>query len=165
MQIILHNIRSAHNVGSIFRTADAFAVTKLYLNGITPTPRDRFGREFRKITKVALGAEKTVPWTKRTLTIKLLRELKDAGYHIIALEQNVRAVNLAQVQLAAIPLDKLVLILGSETEGLSPGILKLADQIVQINMLGQKESLNVAVAFGIAAYAIRQQYVKQKIKS
>ena len=164
--VVLDNIRSVHNVGSIFRTADGMGVRKLYLCGITPAPTDRFGRERQDLRKVALGAEKTVAWEKATATGRLLLELRHQGYELVALEQSPQAVPLRKFKTKA---RKLVLILGPEIAGLSVSILRRADRVVEIPMRGAlvrqahhprrtglgKESLNVAVAFGIAAYILR----------
>ena len=148
---VLVNIRSLHNVGSIFRTADAAGVEKLYLCGITPTPTDRFGKIRPQLAKVALGAEKTVPWEKCASTSKLIDRLKKDGYEIIAIEQSKKSVPYYNLKAISYKL-KAVLVLGSEVAGLPPAILKKADVIAEIPMRGRKESLNVAVAFGIVAF-------------
>lgn len=145
--VVLDNIRSTYNVGAIFRTSDAACVAKIYLCGITPTPPNH------KIAKVALGAEKFLTWEKRKNTWFVLKQLKSEGYFIIGLEQGKKAKNL--FQLKKIPASKIALVLGSETKGLSSKILKRVDWQVEIPMFGKKESLNVAVAFGIAVYQIR----------
>ena len=158
MIAILHNIRSNHNVGSIFRTADAAGCAKLYLCGITPAPIDRFGLPNKALAKVALGAEKTVVWEQVKSTLAALEKLNQEGYTIIALEQDKKAVLLfpvkARFRNLAFRKSKIVLILGAEVDGLPPEILAQADVIVAIPMRGKKESLNVAVAFGIAAYRL-----------
>jgi tRNA G18 (ribose-2'-O)-methylase SpoU len=148
--VILDNIRSTYNVGAIFRTADAAGVSKIYLCGITPSPPNP------KISKVALGAEKFIPFEKRKNTWRLLEQLKDGGYFLIGLEQgkkDKRAKNIFKIK--KVRSKKLALILGPEIRGLSSKILKRADTQVEIPMYGQKESLNVAVAFGVAIYQIR----------
>lgn len=163
MRAILHNIRSMHNVGSMFRTADATGVEKLYLTGITPAPIDEWGKARPQLTKVSLGAEKTVAWEKYVSATRVIKKLKKEGYTIIALEQYKKAVSifschgrsyvaLCKEAKTRKKLEKLVLVVGNEVRGLSPVVLKLADHIVEIPMRGKKESLNVAVAFGIAAY-------------
>ena len=91
--LILHNIRSAHNVGSLFRTADAVGVSKLFLTGYTPAPIDRFGRPRKDISKVALGAEQTVLWEHVKNISTLIKRLKNGHVHIIALEQARGAVD------------------------------------------------------------------------
>ena len=146
--VILDNIRSTYNVGAIFRTADAIGVKKIYLCGITPTPSKNI-----KIKKVALGAEDYVSWEKVSQTWRLLNRLKKEGYFLIALEQNKKAKNIFKTK--KINKQKLALILGTEVKGLSSKILKYIDLILEIPMYGQKESLNVSVAFGIAVYTLR----------
>lgn len=150
MVALLHNIRSLHNVGSIFRTADAAGIGKLYLVGITPEPVDRFGRIRSPIAKVSLGAEKTVPWEKVAKVAPLIRRLKDAGYQIVAVEQDRKAIPYFKFHPRR--RERMAILLGHETRGLSPSVLRLCDTIVEIPMRGRKESLNVAVAFGIAAF-------------
>lgn len=150
--LIAHNIRSLFNVGSIFRTADAFGVTKIYLTGYTPTPA-----EFKhkvKISKTALGAEEFVPWEHKISPVKLIKELKlkHRKINIVALENNVKIKTIKLPKFK--PKFPLVLILGEEVGGVDKSILKLCDKIVEIPMFGQKESLNVSVAFGVAAYQI-----------
>jgi len=152
MIVILDNIRSSHNVGSIFRTADAVGVEKIYLCGVTPAPSDKFGRAVSDIAKVALGAEKNIPWEQADSTATAVRKLKKKGYSIVAVEQADNSVDYRSVK---IPKGAPVaVVLGSETEGVSRSVLKLADIVMEIPMVGKKESLNVAVAFGIAAYAL-----------
>ena len=150
MVILLNNIRSSHNVGSIFRTADAVGVEKIYLCGITPGPRDKYGRINQKLAKVALGAEKNVAYEHCNSAISLINKLKKQSYKILALEQNKKSVNIFKF----IPVKKFkyALVLGEETKGLPEGILKKADEILEIPQRGKKESLNVSVAFGIAVF-------------
>ncbi|MDE2018931.1 MAG: RNA methyltransferase [Patescibacteria group bacterium] len=152
LTVILHNIRSVHNVGSIFRTADGVRAEKIYLCGITPTPLGRFGNIRPDLAKVALGAERSVPWEYAKSTMAAVKKLKKEGYRIFALEQAAGSVDIGSSALR-IPLSGSCLILGDEIRGLPPSILKLADRILEIPMRGRKESLNVSVAFGIAAYA------------
>lgn len=152
MVVILHNIRSTHNVGSIFRTADAAGCEKIYLCGITPAPRDRFGRVNEKIIKVALGAEKFLLWEKVGETVKLLDKIKKDGYKILAVEQSRRSVPYQKIKLSKKDLAKTALVVGNEIKGLPFAILRRADKILEIPMRGRKESLNVAVAFGIVIF-------------
>lgn len=152
MVIILHNIRSTHNVGSIFRTADAAGCEKIYLSGITPAPVDRFGRVNEKISKVALGAQNFLPWEKVGQTAKLIDKIKKDGYRILAIEQSGRSVPYQKIKLSKKDLEKTALVLGNEIRGLPPSVLRRADKILEIPMRGKKESLNVAVAFGIVAF-------------
>ena len=148
--IILDNIRSVFNVGSIFRTADALGVDKLLLCGTTPTPIDRFGRVRNDLAKVALGAEKNVAWEYVKNTTTVLKKLKKEKFQIIAIEQDKRSVNIKKVKAK----NSVALVLGNEVDGIDKKILKCADVIAEIPMRGKKESLNVGVAFGIAGYVI-----------
>lgn len=148
--LILDNIRSAHNVGSIFRTADAVGVSKIYLVGITPAPLDRFGRERKDVAKAALGGEKTVAWSQVAMLRPLIRRLKKEGYRVIAIEQSKNAVDYATVR----PSEKNAFVLGREVGGLPEKALAESDVVAQIPMRGKKESLNVAVACGVALFRI-----------
>ena len=150
--VVLDNIRSTHNVGSIFRTADALGVGQMILCGTTPTPTDRFGRARKDIAKVALGAEESISWKYEEDTIKVLKDLKKVGYLIVAIEQAENSMDYKKVKLDKN--GKVAFIMGEEVEGEKPKILKLVDVIAEIPMLGQKESLNVSVAFGVAVFRI-----------
>ncbi len=143
--IIAHNIRSLHNVGSIFRTADAFGVSKVYLTGYTGAPPDS------KISKVALGAEQFVPWEQSKSLVRLIKKLQAGRVRIVALENNVaKTIPLAKYK----PKFPMALIMGEETKGHNKKILELVDDILEIPMQGQKESLNVSVACGVALYGL-----------
>ena len=146
---ILHNIRSLHNVGSLFRTADAAGVTKIYLTGYTPSPTDRFGAVRREITKTALGAEHTVGWEKKQRISDVFRILKKESVMIYAVEQDARAADYKGVKSKY----SFALVLGNEVSGLSKSVLEKCDKIVEIPMRGKKESLNVSVAFGIVLFS------------
>jgi len=150
--VILDNIRSTFNVGSIFRTADALGVNQLILGGTTPAPIDRFGRERADIAKVSLGAEKSVPWEYKENLLPMIKNFKKNGYQIIAIEQSEKSVDYKKVKLNKN--NKIVFVMGAEVDGVNPAILKLADVIAEIPMLGQKESLNVSVSFGVALFRI-----------
>lgn len=145
--IILNNIRSALNVGAIFRTADAAGVSKIFLCGYTPTPEDN------KVKKTALGAENFVPWEKHFQVWRVLEKLKKEGVQIVALEQTPKSIDYRKFK----PRFPVALIVGNEVSGLSDKILKYVDKIIAIPMYGKKESLNVAVAFGIAVYKITER--------
>lgn len=145
--VICHNIRSRHNVGSIFRTADGAGVNKIFLCGITPVP------PHPNIEKVSLGAEKFVAWEKAKDCWRVIDNLKKDGFLILALEQDKKAVSLDEFKLPR-SAAKIALVVGNEVEGLPPAILKRADKIIYIPMRGKKESLNVSVAFGVAVYKI-----------
>ena len=152
MIVILHNIRSLYNVGSIFRTADAAGVKKIYLCGYTPSPKDKFGKYRAQLTKVSLGAERSVKWEKINATSVLIKKLKKDGYKIFAVEQNKKSVPYYKIPKSYILNSKFCLVMGNEVKGLPKTILKLADKILEIPMKGKKESLNVSVAFGIVAF-------------
>lgn len=149
--IILHNIRSIHNVGSIFRTADAAGVSKIYLTGYTPAPIDRFGRPRKDLAKVSLGAEKSVEWEACPQILPLLKRLKKIGVKIISVEQDGKSVDYLKLKLPP----RLAFIFGNEVEGVSPEILKESDLICEIPMFGAKESLNVSVTAGIILFSAR----------
>ncbi|OGM97419.1 MAG: hypothetical protein A2817_00700 [Candidatus Yanofskybacteria bacterium RIFCSPHIGHO2_01_FULL_39_8b] len=156
--LILDNIRSRENVGSIFRTADGAGVSKVYLCGITPTPtKDIFVSTkmsfVDKITKTALGAENYVSWEYRRNTWRAIAGLKKEGVSIIALEQTKNAKNIFMFR--SLASKHIALVLGNEVKGISPKILKYCDTMLNIPMLGKKESLNVGVAAGIALYVLR----------
>jgi 23S rRNA (guanosine2251-2'-O)-methyltransferase len=148
--VVLDNIRSTHNVGSIFRTSDALDISKLILCGTTPTPKDRFGRDREDVAKVSLGAEKNIDWEYFPKTLWVVKKLKKEGYKIIMIEQSDKSVDYKKVKIAKN--SKVAFVLGTEVEGLSKSLLKLADVIAEIPMLGNKESLNVSVAFGVAMF-------------
>ena len=151
MYAILHNIRSLHNVGSMFRTADAAGVAKIYLTGYTPSPVDAFGKVRSEIAKTALGAERTVPWEQKKNIGALLFSLRWQGMYVVGLEQDARAVDYRRVK----PKKPWVLVVGNEVRGLSKSILQKCDIVAEIPMRGKKESLNVSVAFGIALFSIK----------
>lgn len=148
--LILVDIRSHYNVGALFRTADGAGVDKIFLAGITPAPIDRFGRKVDEIAKTALGAEEVIPWSgaKMEDLEGLLQSLKAEGFVVVAVEQDKRAISLKDW----VEPESVVYVLGSETEGLAPTVLDLCDTILEIPMLGQKESLNVSVAGSIVLY-------------
>ncbi len=149
---VLHDIRSLHNVGSIMRTADAAGVSKIYFCGITPKPTDAFGKYRPQISKVALGAEKTVPWEYSKSSIRTISRLKKEGYKIFAVEQSKKSVPYHKAKPGK--KDRIVLVMGNEVKGLPQSVLKNSDKILEIPMRGKKESLNVSVSFGIAVFRI-----------
>lgn len=160
ISIILNNIRSIHNVGSIFRTADAGGAEKIYLCGITPSPVDRFKKPRQQFTKVSLGAENYLKWEQigstgspqADSTTKVINKLKKDGYKIFAIEQSKKSIPYHKLKVKST--EKIALILGEEVSGLPESILKRVDKILEIPMLGKKESLNVSVAFGIVLFGI-----------
>lgn len=148
--LILNDIRSAENVGAMFRTADAAGINKIYLMGYTPAPLDRFGRKRRDIAKSALGAEEFVPWEQVKSINILLKKLKKDGFTIIGLEQDERAMDYKKVKIKS----KNAFLVGTEVTGIPKNILNKCDVIAQIPMKGKKESLNVSVSLGIALFRI-----------
>src|SRR3989338_7781916 len=146
--LILPNIRSGHNVGAMFRTADGAGVDKIYITGYSPRP------PHPQVDKVSLGAEKVVPWEGARNTVPLLKKLKKQGYRIIALEQTKKSVSIYKWK----PKFPLVLIVGNEVSGISKSILKYCDEVVEIPMRGVKNSLNVSVAAGVAMYYVSGKY-------
>lgn len=143
--LLAFNIRSLWNVGSLFRTCDAFKIEKLILCGYTATPPRR------EISKTALGAEEYVPWEQARDPRKAIVKLKKGGYTIVALEQTKRAQNLVNYE----PPSKVCLIVGHEVLGVPKELLRLCDAVVHIPMHGKKESLNVSVAAGVALHHLR----------
>ncbi len=143
--ILLNNIRSLHNVGSIFRTADGAGVEKLWLCGITGYPPRL------EISKTALGAEKRIPWEYRKDAVSLLKELKKAGYQLVVLEQAQNSVLYEKFT----PQAPVCLVIGNEITGVEDALIPLCDRAIEIEMAGIKNSLNVAVALGIVAYHFR----------
>ncbi len=152
--VIAHNIRSLHNVGSIFRTADSFGVGKVFLTGYTGSPPDP------KIAKVALGAEQFVPWEKSKSLIRVIKKLRTRGVRIIALENNVKYKTVLLNKYK--PKFPLAIIMGEETKGHTKKTLDLVDDIIEIPMYGQKESLNVSVACGVTLYALKTKSLDLK---
>lgn len=150
IRVLLHNIRSAHNVGAIFRTCDAIGVSHVYLSGYSPLPIDKFGRPVKEIAKTALGAEKSIPWEYVKNFAKLIEKLKEEGFEMVAIEQDARAVDYKTFCAK----NKTLILVGNEVRGLSPSIRKHADHIVEIPMRGKKESLNVSIAFGVAMFRV-----------
>jgi tRNA G18 (ribose-2'-O)-methylase SpoU len=150
VRVLLHNIRSTHNVGSLFRTADAASVSHVYISGYTPSPLDQFKRKRKDIAKVSLGAEDSVKWSEISHVKKLVATLKMEGFSVVALEQSNSSVDYKDVKIEG----KILFVVGNEVKGMSSELLKLADTVVEIPMKGKKESLNVSVAFGIALFQL-----------
>jgi 23S rRNA (guanosine2251-2'-O)-methyltransferase len=149
--VVCDNIRSLENIGSIFRTADALAVDKIFLGGICGQPPES------KISKTALGAEKNIPWKYSWQTWRIIDKLKKQNVFIVALEQAKNSLAYNKFK----PKFPLALVVGNEIKGISPSVLKRADQIIHLPMLGKKESLNVSVAFGVAGYYIQERQVER----
>lgn len=156
--LVLNDIRSAHNVGAILRSADAYSVKTVYAVGITPYPTIKNDprlphvalRATNHIAKTALGAELSINVWHEVDLAELIKTLKIEKYQIVALEQSKKSIDLRLYK----PESKMALIVGNEVNGLSNNILNSVDIILEIPMHGQKESLNVSVATGIALYAL-----------
>lgn len=146
--VLLDNLRSAWNVGSIFRSADGFGFEHVYLCGITPTP------ENKAVQKTSLGAENTVGWSQHKNAVRLAERLKAEGWTIYGLEEDARSKPLLA---GKYDFEKAVIVVGSETAGVDPGLLSLCDEVYFIPMQGEKRSFNAAIAFGIAAFALVEQ--------
>jgi rRNA methylases len=147
--IVLDNVRSLHNVGSAFRTADAFLVEKIILTGITGTPPNR------EIHKTALGATESVPWEYVAEADQAVQALRNDGYTIVCVEQTDESVPLQSVEIA--PAKKWALVFGNEVNGVSDAVIALAEQAVEIPQGGSKHSLNVSVCLGIVIWHIFRQ--------
>ena len=155
LYLIVHNIRSAYNVGSIFRTADGAGVEKIFLTGYTPEPFNKKNNIYptvaqKMIAKTALGAEKIIQYEKKKSLPSLIKNLKSRGFKIIALEQDRKSIDYKKFKYQF----PSALILGNEVGGINEKTLNLCDSIISIPMRGRKESLNVAAAAGIAMYEI-----------
>jgi tRNA G18 (ribose-2'-O)-methylase SpoU len=151
LEALLDNVRSAWNVGAIFRTADALGVRRLYLCGITPTP------ENASVSKTALGADKSVAWSHDRNALAVAQKLKAGGCLLWGLEQDERAVSTTDLfadSRIGTDFPPIILIVGNEITGVDPALLDLCDRIIYIPMRGQKRSLNVEVAFGVAVSQI-----------
>ncbi|MCR3722076.1 SpoU rRNA Methylase family protein [Prauserella flava] len=157
--MVAHNLRSAHNVGSLLRTGEVFAVDTVHITGFTPYPqhpgdeRDPVvaARQTRRLAKAAAGAERTMPLQRHDDVHTLLDSLRGEGYTIAGLEIDPNAVILGDYSPGA----KVALVLGDEVRGIDPDLRSRCDLLLQIPMYGQKSSLNVSVAAGIALYALR----------
>lgn len=158
--LIANDVRSAHNVGSLMRTAEGLGIDRLYLTGYTPYPAMVTDRRLphiaaklsRQINKTALNAGLSLDWRQRADTLKLIKLLKKSGFLIVALEQTPESINIADYR----PAGNIALIVGSEVEGIAAKLLAEADIKLQIPMAGQKESFNVAVAAAMALFYIKR---------
>jgi len=147
--IVLDNVRSHNNVGSVFRTADAFLTKKIYLCGITAKP------PHRDIQKTALGATESVDWSYHESTIDIVRELKAEGYKIIGIEQTEGSVDLQNIKTEKG--QKYALIFGHEVNGVDQKVIDLCDLCVEIPQFGTKHSFNIAVSAGIVLWEMNKK--------
>ena len=152
--VIAYNIRSAYNIGAIFRTADGMGASKIYLAGYSPSPDQGIKQTAagKMIAKTALGSEQNLSWEKKNRILPLLKKLKKENFQIVALEQDPKSIDYRKFN----PKFPLALILGNEPAGIDKRVLGLCDRVVEIPMRGRKNSLNVAVAFGVAGYKIME---------
>lgn len=148
VEALLDNVRSVYNVGSIFRTADGVGLRHLYLCGVTPTP------DHPRLAKTALGAEGSVAWSQHNNGVDTAVSLRERGYRLWAVEGRAQAVPLFEATLQSGG-EPVVLVVGNEKAGVDPGILAQCQRVLSLPMQGLKRSLNVTVAFGIAAYFVR----------
>ena len=151
--VVVNDVRSLYNVGSIFRTADGAGVEKLWLCGITGFPPDS------QISKTALDAELSVPWEYSRNVLDCVKALKAKNYQIVILEQTVKSVFYEEFSPAA----PVALLLGNEITGVQEDLLSLCDQAIEIPMAGIKNSLNVTVAFGVIAYHFRRELLSRSV--
>lgn len=157
--LIAHNLRSSHNVGSLLRTAEGLGIDRVYLTGYTPYPVAVNDKRLphiaqkvnKQITKTALGAEKMISWQHQEDVDDLITELRSDEFTIIALEQAEDSIKLSDFKVP----EKVAIIIGREVEGIEPELLTQADKIVEIPMLGRKESFNVVQAAAMALYYCR----------
>ena len=151
--LIIHDIRSVHNVGALFRTADSVGISRIIISGYSPTPLDRFGRVRSDMAKSALGAELSVPWEYCENIFEKIQEYKKNNYTVIGLEQHEQSIDYKKIDKTK----NMVFIIGTETTGMESTLLELCDIIAEIPMHGEKESLNVSVATGILLYRVLDQ--------
>ena len=156
MVLIAHNIRSLHNVGSLFRSAEVFGVECLYLTGYTGTPPRK------EIAKTALGSELRLLWKQANDITYLITELKNKGYYIVGLENAEHSRSLFEFMSESHSSKPIALVLGSEVDGIDSSVSVLCDVLVEIPMPGTKRSLNVSVAAGVALFAFRYHVIPAK---
>ena len=155
--VILNDVISALNVGAIFRTGSGIGIDKIYLTGITPTPFEN-GKKFigqnkkrKDFIKTSLGSEDEIIWEYKENIFEIIKELKDNNFEIISLEQDEKSADYKSVKIEK---ENVAIIIGSERNGIQKEILEISDKIVEIPMIGLKESLNVTIAFAILVYRL-----------
>lgn len=155
--VILDNVRSSLNVGSIFRTSSGMGIDRIYLCGITPTPFEtsaKYAGQNKKrkdFVKTSLGSEDEIKWEHKESILDLMKELKKQDFEIIALEQNKKSIDYKNLKTEK---ENIAIIIGSETDGVQKEVLEMCDKITEIPMLGLKESLNVTIAYAILVYRV-----------
>lgn len=153
--IVLNDIRSLNNIGSFFRTADAFNIEKIYLCGITATP------PHRDIQKTALGASETVDWEYRENINDLIQEFKEQGILVASIEQTEQTVFLHQID--TLPKQKIALVFGNEVDGVNQSVIDASDYIIEIPQFGTKHSLNVSVCAGVVMWEFSKRFFKHQV--
>ena len=153
VRVLLSDVRSAHNVGALFRTAEAVGVCEIILAGYTPTPVDRFGRLRTDIAKAALGAHISVPWRHVSHAHDEIARLKEKGIQSVVLEQTAHSISYTDYVLQS----DIVLVVGNEVEGVPREVCDMADVCIEIPMSGTKESLNVTTAAGVVLFSLRDR--------
>jgi tRNA G18 (ribose-2'-O)-methylase SpoU len=148
--IVLANIRSSHNVGAIFRTADGVGVHEIFMLGYTPAPVDRFGHVNKEIAKTALGSEASVPWKRVRTWTQCKKLLREKGYDIVSIEQHPRSIPFKKFKMKR----PTAFVFGNEVTGVPKAILDASSAVLDIPMRGKKESLNVSVAAGVILYSL-----------
>lgn len=151
--VILNDIRSLNNIGSFFRTADAFNVEKIYLCGITATP------PHREIQKTAIGATDSVVWEHRSSIVELVKELKTQNIQVCSIEQAEKTTLLQDV--STLEGEKFALVFGNEVNGVDQDVIDLSDSIIEIPQFGTKHSLNVSVCAGIVMWEFAKRYIQK----
>jgi 23S rRNA (guanosine2251-2'-O)-methyltransferase len=152
--VVLDNIRSMHNVGSVFRTSDAFLLQAIFLCGYTPQP------PHRDINKTALGATETVDWIYYPTTVEAVKQLKQNGYKVFGIEQTEGSISLQKF--TTTNADRLAVVFGNEVEGVDAEVLELCDGSIEIPQLGMKHSLNISVAAGIVLWEIVRTKISER---
>lgn len=146
--VVMDNIRSMNNVGSVFRSSDCFRVEKIFLCGITATP------PHREIRKTAIGAEDSMEWEYKEKTVDAINYLKKEGYEIAAIEQAENSIELSNFK----PKNKIALVFGNEVDGVSDEVIALCDSVIEIPQFGTKHSFNIAVSAGIVLWEVHQSF-------
>ena len=154
MQVVLDDIRSVQNVATIFRSSDGVGVSKIWLGGYTPGPLDKYGIVIPKFRRISLGAEENIEWEKFSGVLELIQKLQEDGFYVVGVEEGELAEDYRNAVLE-LEFEKIVLVMGNEKTGLSQEVMELCDRVLEMPMLGEKDSLNVAVAFSVIAYVVR----------
>jgi 23S rRNA (guanosine2251-2'-O)-methyltransferase len=150
--VVLDNIRSCHNIGSVFRTCDAMGIEKLWLCGITATPPNK------EIHKAALDAEKSVPWEYSPDTISAVKTLKDAGFHAYAVEQVANSISLSDFTPGLN--QKIALVFGNEVKGVDQAVIDVCHGAIEIPQFGTKHSFNISVSAGIVLWEVTRKLIR-----